>query len=228
MSRCNKCNIPEVAPGEPGCDCVVVATNWPTHNQEHISRRRAWYKEFFGFYPEQIPKEFKMPAGIWTDPVPHVAVGENYIIYGNVGSGKSTSIADICWKLILGTRSVSIRGGSVSSIMHNLKGDGVNEYRKTFEGADVLVLDDLDKILGSTYEVVELFSLADMFFSRRKSVLVSMNPSPEEFVTQLKSSKYNVPPVWADSFLSRVTNKADIIQVKSLPDFRGLKRAHAA
>ncbi len=196
------------------------AAAYPAHNAEHLERRAEWFKGFFGYYPWEFPAGFEMPGGVWSDPKAMVEAGHNYVIYGHVGSGKSTAVAKICWNLILSMNSVKIRGGSVSDIVHRLKSRDVEDYRKSYEGGDVLVFGDLDKMAFTRYEAIELLSLADDFFKRGKSVLVDMNPSPLDFAMQLKSSKYDVPEVWADSFLSRLNNKADVVWVKNTPDFR--------
>ena len=164
-----------------------------------------------------------MPGGLWDDPAPHIKAGENYVVYGPAGGGKTTALKAITWKLWLSGR-IKMRGGAVPRIMHRLKSKEMADYRERLEAADVLIFDDTDKLLGSRFEVVELFSLANEFFARGKSVLVSMNTTPEELRSQLKSDTYSVPPGWVDSFLSRLMDKAEVIHLKNIPDYRSPKK----
>jgi DNA replication protein DnaC len=156
-----------------------------------------------------IPEGFEMPAKLWVDPIKEAQQGHSYVIYGPSGVGKSTAIKYIaialcknCWK---------IGGGSVPYILDRLKSDGSDEYRESILHADALILDDLDKMLGTKYELEQLFFIIENFTRKEKPILVSMNISPGELGEKLGESKHDLADAWIDGFADRLTDRATVI-----------------
>lgn len=204
------------------CDCIQKEND--KERQEIWVRNCQIIFRHLGMGEPKFPYSAIQLEGDWIDPFDALARGKKLVLTGSVGNGKSTLIRWLAWNFILGAKVV--RGGYVPTIMHRLKDFDSNEdYFRLLEKSDVLVLDDLDKMLGSTYELERLLSLVDIFCCQKKTILVSMNTDMPSLRKMLLSSKFNVSSSWVDSLISRLGENSTILNFKGC-DFR--KKAEEA
>ena len=154
----------------------------------------------------------------WNDAKVGLAEGRNLVLIGAVGSGKTTVLKHIVRDLT--KAMVPVRGGYVPTLMSSLKQmDSVDEILASIENGRVLVLDDLDKILGTVYEIEKLSSVVNVCIQKERPVLVTTNLDLPELKRLLCSNKYGVPENWVESFLSRLRGGAQVVKFSG-KDFR--------
>lgn len=161
----------------------------------------------------------------WNNAKTGMDEKKNLILIGAVGSGKTTVLRHLVRDLT--KNMVPVRGGYVPTLMSALKQmDSVDEILSSIEAGKVLVLDDLDKILGTVYEIEKLSSVVNVCIQKERPVLVTTNLDFPELKRLLCSNKYGVPENWVESFLSRLRGGAQIVRFTGR-DYRGLGESSA-
>ncbi len=196
----------------PTCDCAKKKQE-AEQKQSHAAFLADKTKKVFarlGFGdPAKMPEVKPLP-GTWGDPLTAYKTGRNLILVGAIGSGKTTAIKAIAKKL---TESlVPIRGGYVPSLMAKLKNmDDVSEVMASIQNGKVVVLDDLDKMLGTVYEIERLSLIVNDCVQKGKPLLVTTNLDFVALRRLLCSNKYGVPENWVDSFISRLEGGSQVV-----------------
>jgi len=140
------------------------------------------------------------------------------IIQGSVGHGKSSLLKKIA--VFFCINNIIVSGGYVPLLLKKMKSfETQDETYDWLMNGSVLVLDDLDKLLGSRIEVEHLLTLVEHYNSHGKSILVTMNTSWTRFVEELTSSKYLISKEYAEALVSRLKENAVILHMDG-KDFR--------
>lgn len=142
-------------------------------------------------------------TGPWSFPARAAAEGFKLMLTGPPGGGKTTLLKKIVWGLCLRRRRP--RGGYVLSIMDKLKTGDIGAYIANLQGGDTLVLDDIDKLRGTEYEVERLLDVINHYDVNRLPILMTGNGELESFNAKLR--KRGIPDDMADSITSRLKNK---------------------
>ena len=141
---------------------------------------------------------------------------------GPVGTAKTTLLKQIAYHSVLG--GLSIRGGVVLQMLHDLKDFGhsakVRVYEESLRGGHVLFLDDLDKILGSPYELSLLYLLTNHYWSNGRSIVYSMNMTPTQLDKKMSTYKGDDQSSSAQAIISRLMSRAQVVNCDG-PDLRG-------
>lgn len=198
----------------PDCDCFrdQASREYESHRQETAVLRRQRRLLSYGL-GNRIPEGFIPPEGTWVDPAVEATAGKNYVVFGKVGLGKTTALLYIADKLL--EAGFDVRGGRVSSIMEAFKDmDKVQFQSKYLAGGNVLLLDDLDKMLGTQYELERLLTIVDKYSAAGQSIVVSMNISLAEYQTRISSGKYGDQSARVESIVSRIMENASIVEMK--------------
>ncbi len=160
--------------------------------------------------------EAKLPMGPWAIPINAAAHGQKLILTGPSGAGKTTILKKILWGLCLRRRRP--RGGYVLSIMNKLKGgDGIGAYIERLMTGDVLVLDDLDKLRGTEYEVERILDVINYYDVNRLPIIATLNGEIDSLQRRLVEAGALVDT--AESIVSRLKNRASFKFVDG-PDLR--------
>jgi hypothetical protein len=209
-------------PGEtivPSCMCWESREKVETAKALRRQRTSTAYERFvrLGFGPPQnLGRGIEITKDMaWCFPAKAAADRKHLLVYGDTGHGKSTTIYRVAWALCLS--GLRPRGGYVPTLVHNFRGeDGHEEVNDVMDG-DVLVLDDMDKLRGTEYQIETFSSLVDHYDSRGLPILVTLNLHPEGFLERLM--KNGVPKDMAMSLESRIRHRSEILQASG-QDFR--------
>lgn len=162
---------------------------------------------------DDLPSSLRDIGAPWNDAIKGLESGRNLVLVGDVGTGKTTFIKCLVRDLI--SASIPVRGGYVPQLMSSLKNiSDLGEIMASLDYGKILVLDDLDKMLGTVYEIEKLSSMVNLCMQKRRPVVVSTNLGFQDLRRMLCSSKYGVPENWVDSFLSRLKHNAQIVTFK--------------
>ena len=195
----------------PNCTCESDKrlSEYNSHcRQEYIKHSLARFNSLkLGAY--HFEYDTKPPRG-WESAVEMSDKGRSLLLHGPSGCFKTTALKRVALDLCLGRKIV--RGGYVPSILKKLKNfdDDVDNYYELLSDAEVLVLDDLDKLLGTQYEVERLLALVNHFSAMEKTMLITMNTDLEKFRSNMQRNQRNIPSDWIEAFISRLMQNADI------------------
>jgi hypothetical protein len=195
----------------PTCDCeekLFEVTQARERRKKMIARGLSQF-ERLGLGPiNDYVRAIKRP-GIWEkseDAVEAARRGKSLVVHGSVGAHKTTLVKNIAG--LLSINGAIVRGGRATTIMNKLKDFDDRSYYGILLEADVLVLDDIDKIQGSRYEMTCIFDLIDAFKQAEKAILATAN--------HLTIHPKNFDAANADllaAILSRLTDNATVIKV---------------
>ena len=153
---------------------------------------------------------------LWENPFEALKCHQKLIIRGPVGSHKTTLAKKIAANLLVNNHLV-VRG-YVPELLKKLKAfDHADEQDEAYQWlhmGEVLLLDDLDKLLGSRFEVEQLLMLVDFYNRNNRSIIVTMNTNFESFMVDLTSNKFQVNPDFVTSLVSRLTDGAAVVVTK--------------
>jgi DNA replication protein DnaC len=130
--------------------------------------------------------------------------------YGSSGTGKTTLLKWIAWKLCLNRRKPS--GGSVLGIVDGIKSNDPGGYIEWLNTGDFLVLDDFDKLRGTYYEAERLLRCIDQYDVFEKPIFISSNIDPES--TLVKLLKNGITLDYVDSLKSRLFHRLSVIEIR--------------
>ena len=147
----------------------------------------------------------------WADPLAAARNGEKVVFTGVAGSGKTDQLKLIC--KFLCEKGAKLKGGYVPAILNKFKrrDTDIGVYQDEILAGDVLVLDDLDKLRGSQFEVEQLLYLVDRFDTYNKPILVTLGMDLFQFRVRLDELKVNT--AYIDSIISRLEKKATLLEM---------------
>ncbi len=153
------------------------------------------------------------PAAVgWERPSVPILEGKNLLVMGPVGTKKTTLLKQVSYHAAM--TGLKVRGGLVVEMLSRLKDmDQVKAYTAWLEGGHVLVLDDLDKLMGTQYEVERLFLLVDRYWAFGRSVIASMNMNIDELEHKMAKARGGDQTREAEAIISRLTGNATIISL---------------
>ncbi len=209
-------------PGEtlvPSCMCWESKEKLDTAKAMRRQKTSTAFERFvrLGFgTPQMLERGLEMSKSMaWCYPAKAAADSKHLLVYGDTGHGKSTTIYRVTWALCLS--GLRPRGGYVPTLVHNFRGeDGHDEVNEVMDG-DFLVLDDVDKLRGTEYQIETFSSLIDHYDSRGLSILATLNLDPIHFKERLV--KNGVRDDMAKSLESRLLHRAELLQATGV-DFR--------
>jgi DNA replication protein DnaC len=143
---------------------------------------------------------------------------KNTIVVGPVGTGKTSLLRRIAYHAVLA--GYRVRGGYVIEILSNLKDpQKMKPLMSWLESGNMLILDDIDKSLGTQYELDRLLLLVDRYWVKKYPVITSMNLSPEALEKKLSTVRGLNFKEEAKALLSRLKAQATQIVTEG-PDLR--------
>jgi DNA replication protein DnaC len=156
----------------------------------------------------------------WEDPSVPILAGKNLLVTGPVGTKKTTLLKQVSYNAALS--GLKVRGGNVVEMLSRLKDmNQVQNYSTWLEGGHLLVLDDLDKMMGTQYEVERLFFVVDRYWSFGRSIAASFNRTIDELEAKMARDRGTSTDKAQDveAIISRLTGNATIVHLKG-PDIR--------
>ncbi len=215
MTTCEFCQTPyghsdRVRADIPNCACLRIRAearvksereaDWTARALQQVERMR------LGTLNEHDRKPPTING--WEDPKAAVQAGANLLVTGPVGTAKTTLLKQIAYSLVLD--GYKVRGGSVATIFSDLKDwDNIKPMMASFARGHVLFLDDIDKLLGTDFELSQLYQIVDVYWSNGRSIVSSMNGTLDELEARMtargKDSRKNDAAAIIDRLLARVT-----------------------
>ena len=201
----------------PACDCLKLKAEreYEKHRAEEGSLRSSEKFSLLGLGPidDLLGMDLKVPLGAWADPAKAMRDGNNLVLIGTSGTGKTSLVKQLAWKLI--NEGYAVRGGYAPGLMSDFKDmSKVEEMYSQLVSAEVLVLDDLDKIMGTQYEIERILSLVDRATARHSPIMVTMNVEFSKLSKDLMGGRYALSEAWVGSLVSRIRNNAEIIHLQ--------------
>jgi DNA replication protein DnaC len=154
---------------------------------------------------------------VWSDSVAAARDGYHLIAQGDSGNGKTTLLKRIAHDLIWA--GVRVVGGYVPDLLGAIKTDIKDNSEETFgwmSRGEVLLLDDIDKLSGSRFEVERLLTTIDNYSRKKQAILVSTNMTLIRLSEELQTNKWSVPKEHAKALISRLADKADVVTKKAV------------
>ena len=153
----------------------------------------------------------------WEAPHIPILASRNLVVTGSPGTRKTTLLKQIAYHAAL--QGLKVRGGYVIEMLSTLKDmDRVKDYSAWLEHGHVLILDDLDKLLGTQYEIERLMLLIDRYWAFKRSIVVSLNMSPDELQQKMGSARGDHKRE-AEAIFSRLMGAAKVVVLEG-NDFR--------
>lgn len=209
----------------PGTTLVPSCMCWQgRESEEHLKalRQHKTQTAFERFVRLGFGNPRDLKAGIiitkdlaWCYPVKAAAEHKHLLVYGNKGNGKSTTVYRVAWALCLS--GLRPRGGYVPSLVNDFRGDEGHDEVTHVRDGDFLILDDIDKLRGTEYQMEVFCGIVDHYNSRGLPILSTMNIHPSTFPGRLIQN--GVTKDAAESLESRIMHNAEVIQASG-PDFR--------
>jgi len=166
--------------------------------------------------PKKIGKGLPITTDMaWYHPNKAFAEGRHLIVSGNVGNGKTTTMLRVAWFLCMAGRRP--RGGYIPTMVQKFRSEDGREHIEDVMDGDFLILDDMDKLRGTEYQMEVFSSIINHYDVNNRPILSTMNLLPNLLGKRLISN--GVPADIAESLASRVRHRADFITAPG-PDFR--------
>lgn len=131
------------------------------------------------------PNEFAYACARRVAEHPAVAGFNPLFLYGGVGLGKTHLMHAIAWDLIgRGGGRVSVAYMSAEKFMYRfiaaIRSQATMEFKEQLRGADVLMIDDLQFLIGKDNTQEEFFHTFNALVDAGKQIVVSADKSPSD------------------------------------------------
>ncbi len=221
--------------GGYGIDRLPMLTTCDCHKKEQERQDQAVIDEEFAVRFRRLNlgdvDEFMLAPsaaiteGVFSNSEEAIKRGCSLILWGGVGNGKTTRLKRLAYGCT--QMRLRVRGGKTAIVCKFLKDNfafkqfhpDVESYMAYIMQGDVLVLDDLDKMLGTAYELQELLTFVDFYKVNNKPVLITMNSSLAVFKETLLSNRFNLDMTTVAALMDRFIQNAQVLEVKN-PSFR--------
>jgi DNA replication protein DnaC len=144
---------------------------------------------------------------------------QGLVLSGNVGVGKTSLLKQVAFAAAMD--GYRVRGGYVVELLSRLKDpDQIRPLMAWLTGGTLLILDDIDKVLGTQYEVERLLFIIDRYWANSLPVVVSLNMTLDALERKLAAVRGMRMDHEAEAILSRLTAKGTNILELSGEDRR--------
>ena len=130
------------------------------------------------------PNEFAYACARRVAEKPAVAGFNPLFLYGGVGLGKTHLMHSIAWTIREGTPQRSIAYMSAEKFLTlfitALRSQSTAEFKETLRGVDVLMIDDLQFLIGKDNTQEEFFHTFNALIGAGKQIVVSADKSPSD------------------------------------------------
>ena len=218
MNSCSICQKPYVPSPRlgvdiPDCQCARQRTEAELA-KERVAQRQEHAEELvaklrLGILDDSARQKPDIEG--WEDPRAAILEGKNLCIAGAVGNLKTTALKQIAYHAVLG--GLKVRGGLVVDVMAQLKDfdHDAKDYSRWLEGGHVLLLDDLDKMLATQFEVERLFYHIDRYRAYNRSIVFTMNSTQVELQRKLASVRGLNQEKEAEAIISRLMGRTQVV-----------------
>lgn len=198
----------------PTCECLQQMADEAARKAQRAQLEELAVAKVLALRLGVLGEYDRLPPKIvgWESPIEELLAGHNLVVLGPVGTSKTTLLKQVAYAAATG--GLKVRGGFVLEILSTLKDmDRVKSYMAWLEDGHVLFLDDLDKMLGTQYEVERLMLLIDRYWAFRRSIVVSMNMTPTELGRKLSSARGQNLQKESEALLSRLMGSATVVEL---------------
>ena len=152
-------------------------------------------------------------------------------LYGGSGLGKTHLIQSIAHFILQHNPSMNVLYASsekfTNDIITAIQNNKTDEFRQKYRQVDVLIIDDIQEIIGKERTQQEFFNTFNFLYEEKKQIILSSDRPPKEMKhleERLRSRfEWGVPiDIQAPDYETRVAilhNKADKLGVRDLPEY---------
>ncbi len=152
-------------------------------------------------------------------------------IYGGSGLGKTHLIQSIAHFILQHNPSMNVLYASsekfTNDIITAIQNNKTDEFRQKYRQVDVLIIDDIQEIIGRERTQQEFFNTFNFLYEEKKQIILSSDRPPKEMKhleERLRSRfEWGVPiDIQAPDYETRVAilhNKAIKLDLKDLPEY---------
>ena len=152
-------------------------------------------------------------------------------LYGGSGLGKTHLIQSIAHFILQHNPSMNVLYASsekfTNDIITAIQNNKTEEFRQKYRQVDVLIIDDIQEIIGKERTQQEFFNTFNFLYEEKKQIILSSDRPPKEMKhleERLRSRfEWGVPiDIQAPDYETRVAilhNKADKLGLNGLPEY---------
>ncbi|MBP3234172.1 MAG: chromosomal replication initiator protein DnaA [Eubacterium sp.] len=152
-------------------------------------------------------------------------------LYGGSGLGKTHLIQSIAHFILQHNPSMNVLYASsekfTNDIITAIQNNKTEEFRQKYRQVDVLIIDDIQEIIGKERTQQEFFNTFNFLYEEKKQIILSSDRPPKEMKhleERLRSRfEWGVPiDIQAPDYETRVAilhNKADKLGLSGLPEY---------
>ena len=152
-------------------------------------------------------------------------------LYGGSGLGKTHLIQSIAHFILQHNPSMNVLYASsekfTNDIITAIQNNKTEEFRQKYRQVDVLIIDDIQEIIGRERTQQEFFNTFNFLYEEKKQIILSSDRPPKEMKhleERLRSRfEWGVPiDIQAPDYATRVAilhNKADKLGLSGLPEY---------
>ena len=152
-------------------------------------------------------------------------------LYGGSGLGKTHLIQSIAHFILQHNPSMNVLYASsekfTNDIITAIQNNKTDEFRQKYRQVDVLIIDDIQEIIGKERTQQEFFNTFNFLYEEKKQIILSSDRPPKEMKhleERLRSRfEWGVPiDIQAPDYETRVAilhNKADKLDLMDLPEY---------
>jgi chromosomal replication initiator protein len=130
------------------------------------------------------PNEFAYACARRVAEHPAVPGFNPLFLYGGVGLGKTHLMHAVAWELASGRRAVSVAYMSAEKFMYRfiaaIRRQSTMEFKEQLRSVDVLMIDDLQFLIGKDNTQEEFFHTFNALVDAGKQIVVSADKSPSD------------------------------------------------
>jgi chromosomal replication initiator protein len=171
----------------PRAEATVVATSWQDERAEPRSDLAAPLDPRFTFEGFVVgkPNEFAYACARRVAERPSSPGFNPLFLYGGVGLGKTHLMHAIAWELTDRTSApVSVAYMSAEKFMYRfiaaIRSQSTMEFKENLRSVDVLMIDDLQFLIGKDNTQEEFFHTFNYLVEQGKQIVVSADKSPSD------------------------------------------------